>query len=175
MQHATGHPAGHPLAEALDLGNTVLQLESITAARLASVPVSAIAELIDLLDSIGGRIKTAQAEVSKTLTARYAEQAKLQLLASGRDTGVTHLTDAGFDITAEIGKDVKWEQPALKQLARRIAEGGEDPAEYIEVRYSVSEAKYKAWPETIRSVFESARTVTPKAPKFSLKQVGEGK
>ena len=61
-----------PMAEAIRFGEVVLQIESITAERLATVPVSAIDELIGLLDDIAGRIKTAQSEVAKTLTARYA-------------------------------------------------------------------------------------------------------
>lgn len=169
-----GHPAIHPLAEALDLGNTVLQLETITASRLATVPTGAIAELADLLDGVAARVKVALAEVGQSLTARYGEQAQTQLLADGRDTGTTHILDDDIDVTVEIGKDVKWEQATLKQLARRIAEGGEDPAEYIEVKYTVSERKYCAWPDTIRRAFEPARTVTPKSPKVTLRRRAGG-
>jgi len=169
-----GHPAIHPLAEALDLGNTVLQLETITASRLTTVPTGAIAQLTDLLDTVAVRIKAAQAVVVQTVTDRYGEQAKTQLLAEGRDTGTTHIADGDIDVAVEIGKDVKWEQATLKQLARRIAEGGEDPAEYIEVKYTVSERKYSAWPDTIRRVFEPARTVTPKAPKVTLRRRAGG-
>lgn len=169
-----GHPAIHPLAEALDLGNTVLQLETITASRLATVPTGAIAELTDLLDGVAARIKTAQAAVVQTLTARYGEQAQTQLLEDGRDTGTTHVLDGDIDVTVEIGKDVKWEQATLKQLARRIADGGEDPAEYIEVKYTVAERKYSAWPDTIRRAFEPARTVTPKSPKVTLRRTAGG-
>lgn len=35
--------------------------------------------------------------------------------------------------------------------------------EYVEIKYSVSEAKFKAWPQTLRAPFEALRTVTPKA------------
>lgn len=174
MQHATGHPAIHPLAEALDLGNTVLQLETITVSRLATVPTGAIAELTDLLDGVAARVKAAQAEVSQALTARYGEQAKTQLLANERDTGTTHILDGDIDVTVEIGKEVKWEQATLKQFARRIAEGGEDPTEYIEVKYAVSERKYSAWPDSIRRAFEPARTVTPKSPKVTLRRMAGG-
>lgn len=175
MQPVIGHPAIHPLAEALDLGNTVLQLESITSSRLATVSTGAIAELTELLDGVAARIKTAQTAVGQALTARYGEQAKTQLLADGRDTGTTHILDGDIDVTVEIGRDVKWDPSTIKQLARRIAEGGEDPAEYIDVRYAVSERKYNAWPDTIRRAFEPARTVTPKSPKFSIRRIGEGR
>lgn len=167
-----------PMAEAIRFGEVVLQIESITAERLATVPVSAIDELIGLFDDIAGRIKTAQSEVAKALTARYADHAKAQLLAEGKDTGTTHIEDAGFDITVEIGKDVKWEPKGLTELVAKIEATGGDPREYVEVKYSVSEAKFKAWPQTLRAPFEALRTVTPKAPKFVLRRMdanGEGK
>lgn len=170
-----GLPATHHLlAEPLDFGNTVFQLETLTAERLALVPVSAIDELIGLLDGIAARIKTAQAEVTKTLTTRYAEQAKSQLLADGKDTGTTHIIDSEFDITVEVGKDVKYEPKGLADLVAKIEASGGDPREYIEIKYSVSEAKFKAWPQTLREPFERLRTVTPKAPKFTLRRVEGG-
>lgn len=167
----SGLPATHSsLAEVIDLGNTVLKLDSITQARLATVPTGGIAELIGLLDNFGNRIKAAQAEVQKTLTGRFAERARLQLLADGRDTGTTHIQDDEFDITVEIGKDVKWDQTKLPAIWDRIAASGDDPRQYIEVKYSVSETKFKAWPQTLRAPFDALRTVTPKAPKFVLRR-----
>lgn len=172
----TGLPTTHyPLAEVIDIGNTVLKLDSITQARLATAPTGGIAELIDILDDLGGRIKAAQVEVQKTLTARFAEPAKAQLLASGRDTGTTHIIDGEFDITVEIGKDIKYEPKGLAELVAKIEATGGDAREYVEIKYSVSEAKFKAWPQTLRAPFEALRTVTPGKPKFVLRAVGEGK
>ena len=162
------------LAEIIDIGNTLLELNKITQAQLATLPTVGIAELIALLDSLGSRIKTAQAEVQKTLTGRFAECARIQLLADGKDTGTTHIQDADFDITVEIGKDVKWDPKGLSDLVAKIEATGGDPREYVEIKYSVSEAKFKAWPQTLRAPFEGLRTVTPKAPKFVLRAVGEG-
>lgn len=164
-----------PMAEAIRFGEVVLQIESITAERLATVPVSAIDELIGLLDDIAGRIKTAQSEVAKTLTARYADHAKAQLLAEGKDTGTTHIFDGEFDVTVEVDKTIKWDQKQLATLFERIAANGDKPGQYIDLKYAVSEAKFKAWPETLRQPFEAARTVTPGKPKFTLRCAGEGK
>lgn len=164
-----------PLADVLELGNTVLQLESITQARLAAIGTAEIVELSDLLDSVASRIKSAQGEILKTFTSRYAEQAKAQLLADGKDTGTTHLQHDDFDITVEIGKDVKWDTKGLAELVAKIEATGSDPREYVEIKYSVSETKFKAWPQSLRAPFEPLRTVTPKAAKFVLRRNGEGK
>lgn len=181
MTHSSGHPnsglpATHsPLADALNIGNTVLQLESITQARLAAIGTAEIAELSNLLDAVAGRIKSAQGEILKTFTSRYAEQAKAQLLASGRDSGTTHVIDGELDISVEIDKTVKWDQAQLPAIWDRIAASGDDPRQYIEVKYSVSETKYKAWPDTLKQPFSTARTVTPGKPKIAVRRVGEGK
>ena len=180
MQHKNATPPAlpatlSPIADALGIGNTVLQLDAITQARLATVPTGVIAELIGLLDRLSGHIKVAQAEAQKTLTGRFGEQAKAQLLADGKDTGTTHLQDDGFDITVEIGKDVKYEPKGLAELVAKIEATGSDPREYVEIKYSVSEAKFKAWPQSLRAPFEALRTVTPKAAKFVLRRIGEKK
>ena len=97
------------------------------------------------------------------------------LLDAGKDTGTTHLTDGDLAITVEIKKSVSWDQDELAAIAQRIASNGDDPAEYIDVKYSVSERKFAAWPETLRRPFESARTLKPAKPAFRLAIVGEGK
>ena len=49
-----------------------------------------------------------------------------------------------------------------------IASAGEDPAEFIDTKLSVSERKYGALPESWRKGFEPARTVRTGKPKFRL-------
>lgn len=165
----------NPIAQALDLGNTLIQIESIRAERLAALPVAAIDELIGLLAGIAGRVQSAQAEITKALTTRYAERAKSLLLAEGRDTGTTHIVDGDFDVSVEIDKSVKWNQKHLAEIFARITASGEKATDYIDLKYSVSETCFKSWPETLRKPFEAARTVTPGKPKFTLKHIGEGR
>ena len=47
----------------------------------------------------------------------------------------------------------------LAALSEQIRAGGEDPGQYVEVSFKVSERAYTAWPERIRAAFEPARTV----------------
>ena len=51
---------------------------------------------------------------------------------------------------------------------RAAIAAGEDPAEFIETKLSVSERKYGALPESWRKGFEPARTVRSGKPKFRL-------
>ena len=168
-----------PLAAALSQSGISLPIPflELSAQVIRDLPLENVAALQRFISDAKSELATLSNMVQTGLEMRYGEQAKAQLLAQGKDTGTTHLQDAGFDITVEIGKDVKWEPKGLAELVAKIEATGGDPREYVEVKYSVSEAKFKAWPQTLRAPFEALRTVTPKAPKFVLRRMdanGEG-
>jgi hypothetical protein len=83
------------------------------------------------------------------------------------------LRDLLHDIVAELPKKVEWDQARLAALVERIRASGEDPAEYVELSYRVSERAYAVWPERIRSAFEPARTVRTGKPSFRLHILSE--
>ena len=89
-------------------------------------------------------------------------------MAAGKDTGIVHFDDGRVRVTAELPKRVEWDQKRLAEIVRRIAEGGEDPAEYVETAYRVSETKFNAWPESLKSAFAPARTLKTGKPGFRL-------
>ena len=169
-----------PLAAALSQSGISLPIPflDLSAPVIRDLPLENVAALQRFISDAKSELGTLSNMLQTGLEMRYGEQAKTQLLAQGKDTGTTHIQDAGFDITVEIGKDVKWEPKGLAELVAKIEATGGDPREYVEIKYSVSEAKFKAWPQTLRAPFEALRTVTPKAPKFVLRRMdttGEGK
>ncbi len=97
--------------------------------------------------------------IEHALDMRYAQRAKALRLAQGKDTGVVHFDDGNVAVTADLPKKVEWDQKQLHDLIPRIAAGGDNPAEFIETSYRVSETKYLAWQESLRSQFTPARTV----------------
>jgi len=169
-----------PLAAALSQSGIQLPIPflDLSAQVIRDLPLENVAALQRFISDAKSELATLAAMVQTGLEMRYADAAKAQLLATGRDTGTVHLKDAGYDITVEIGKDVKYEPKGIADLVAKIKATGGDPSEYVEIKYSVSEAKFKAWPQTLRAPFEALRTVTPKAPKFVLRRMdatGEGK
>jgi hypothetical protein len=111
--------------------------------------------------------------VDRTLDLKYAQRAHELRLAGGKDTGVVHFDDGRVRITADLPKKVEWDQAKLTDITRRIAANGEDPAEYVEISYRVSETKFNAWPETLKSAFASARTLKTGKPGFRLALIQE--
>ena len=166
-----------PLAAAFANFGTQLPIPflDLSAQLIRDLPLSNIADLQRFVTEAKSELATLTNMLQTGLELRYAEQAKTQLLADGKDTGTTHIVDSDYDIAVEIGKTVAWDTKGLADLVAKIEATGSDPREYVEIKYSVSEAKYKAWPQTLRAPFEALRTVTPKTPKFVLRAVEEGK
>jgi len=98
-------------------------------------------------------------QIEHAIDMRYAQRAKSLRLAQGKDTGVVHFDDGNVRVTADLPKKVEWDQKQLHELILRIASSGDNPAEFIETSYRVSETKYQAWQESLRSQFTPARTV----------------
>ena len=170
-------PLPTPLSTAMETAGIRLPIPflDLSAKVIRDLPLENVSALQRFILDAKSELATLAAMLQTGLEMRYAEQAKAQLIAKGQETGTVHLEDAGYDITVEIGKDVKWEPKGLTELVAKIEATGGDPREYVEIKYSVSEAKFKAWPQTLRAPFEALRTVTPKAPKFLLRRAGEGK
>jgi hypothetical protein len=111
--------------------------------------------------------------VEGVIARRYADRAAEARRAAGKDTGTIRLQDGEVEIVADLPKKVEWDQPQLAELVERIRTSGEDPAEYVELSFRVSERAYAAWPERIRSAFEPARTVRTGRPSFRLSILSE--
>lgn len=169
-----------PLSAAMETAGISLPIPflDLSAQVIRDLPLENVAALQRFLSEAKSELATLSNMVQTGLEMRYGEQAKAQLLAQGKDTGTTHILDGDFDIGVEVDKTVAWDQVDLSSKWDRIVASGDDPRQYITAKFSVSESRFKAWPEVLRQQFESARTVTPKAPKFVLRRLdtnGEGK
>lgn len=118
--------------------------------------------------------KSAMAHIDLALDLKYGRRAHQLRLAMGKDTGVVHFDDGEVQITADLPKRVEWHQAKLADIVRRIAASGDDPAQFVEISYRVSETKFNAWPPSLRSAFVPARTVKTGKAKVTLGRVGEG-
>jgi hypothetical protein len=105
---------------------------------------------------------------------KYRDHAAALRRSSGKDTGTVRIEDGGVVVIADLPKRVKWEQSRLAEIVERIRAGGDDPAEYVTIEFAVSERAYGAWPNSIRAVFEPARTVETGKPSYRLEKIKGG-
>jgi hypothetical protein len=147
---------------------TVDDLPGLGLQDIAQLPVELLAILQRDVDERIKRDKAAKARLDGALTVRYATRAAEERQAHGKDTGTIRFDDGDFTIVADLPKRVDWDQEKLAQIAANIAHSGEDPAEFIDTKLSVSERKYGALPESWRAGFEPARTVRPGTLKIEI-------
>ena len=148
----------------------------LSATVIRDLPLTHVADLKRFEAAAKSELAALSNMIQAGLDMRYGEQAKAQMLAENKDTGTTHVIDGDFDVTVEVSKDVSWDQKALQAIWSRMVAAGQDPTEFITAKYSVSESRFKAWPEVFRQPFMAARTVKPKPAKFTLRKpsAGEG-
>lgn len=131
---------------------------------LDALPVEVLANLNRQAEAHFAAASRMIAVLHGVMTRRYA--------AGLNDTGTHHRHDGGYEIKVTVPKSVAWDQDELAHAVETIRSWGEDPADYVDTKLSVSEAKYKAWPPAIRDLFAPARTVKAGKPKF---EIGEAK
>ena len=111
--------------------------------------------------------------IDRALDLKYVDRAHQLRLAAHKDTGVVHFDDGNVRVTADLPKKVEWDQKQLAELIARIAAAGDNPAEFIETSYRVSETNYQAWQESLRSQFTPARTVKVGKASYRLALLSE--
>ena len=136
--------------------------------ELAQMPVELLASLQAELAHATTQLRSATARFNTALEVRYATRASDARRACGKDTGTVRLVDGDYTVVADLPKRIEWDQEKLVQIAANIADSGEDPAEFIDTKLTVSERKYGALPGAWRDGFEPARTVKTGALKVTL-------
>ena len=136
--------------------------------QIAALPADQLALLKDAADQQLAQAKSLADWLDGAISLKYADRAQTTRRGAGKDTGTIRFEDDGVTVIAELPKRIDWDQAKLAQIAANIASAGEDPAEFIDTKLSVSERKYGALPESWRKGFEPARTVRTGKPKFRL-------
>jgi hypothetical protein len=144
------------------------QVLATPAGDLAALQSDALFQLKNDAADLLSAAKAIVEHIDRALDLKYADRAHAMRLAIGKDTGVVHFDDGDVRVTADLPKRIEWDQKRLAEVVRRITNGGEDPAEYVEISYRVSETKFNAWPESLKSAFAPARTLKTGKPGFRL-------
>ncbi|MBI5923828.1 MAG: hypothetical protein HY847_19545 [Betaproteobacteria bacterium] len=156
-----------------DLMISPTDLPDLSVSQIVELSHQHLQELDITLNELATWVKQARERVNTALEQRYGEQGRAALLDSGRDFGVSHLTDGPLRITFDLPKRVAWDQKRLAEIAERIVGAGERVQDYMDVDLSVSESRFNNWPSTLKEQFGPARTVKPGKASFRLAFVQE--
>jgi hypothetical protein len=148
-------------------------LPELSVSQIALYPPQELQALDSSLEVLSNWLKLSRGRLNTALEQRYGEQARALLLESGRDFGVTHLSDGDLRLTFELPKRVSWDQPQLTKIAERIVSAGERIQDYMDLDLSVSESRFTNWPPALKEQFTAARTVKPGKASYRLALVKE--
>ena len=144
-------------------------IDMMSVGELAVLPAATLVSLRTEVEKIVEEASRLDSKLDAALDYRYGPRARQLRAAEAKDTGTVRFEDNGFIIVAELPKRVRWNQQRLKELVELIRSGwGEDPADYVKVRYEVSERAYKSWPARLKELFSPARTVETGKPSYEL-------
>lgn len=139
------------------------QLSELGAQELRQMVVDATAAL--------KKAKRCKEHLDDAVRYKYRNLSLTMRQQQQKDTGVIHFQDGETPVTSDLPKKPTWDQKKLSEIARKIDANGEDPAEYLDITYKISETKYKAWPESLRESFAPARTMNTGKETFTIGEV----
>lgn len=119
------------------------------------------------------RLKSDKERCEAEIIRLSASEIQNQLADKDYGSGTANIDAGRYALKVVLSKNVKWDQSKLENICAEIAASGEDPKEFVKVKYDVSETAYKSWPSKIRGYFEPARTVELSKPKISFERKGE--
>lgn len=140
-----------------------MKLENITEQPpgvLDALPIAVLASLQEQAEAHLADASQMVAILHSVFTRRYADGLNA--------TGTHQRIDGDYEIKITVPKRTEWDQEKISKAVETIKGWGENPADYVDTKLSVSESKFKAWPPAIRDLFEPARTVKPGKFKFDL-------
>lgn len=149
------------------------QVLATPAGTLAQQPAELLFSFKNSADDLLTDAKSLCDHIDQAIDFKWNERARFLRHEVDKDTGIVHFNDGNVRITADLPKKIEWDQTRLAEIARRISESGDDPKQYVEITFRVSETKFNAWPDTLKSSFNAARTVKTGKPSYRLALIKE--
>tara|TARA_S200002703_G_C3792732_1_gene244676 strand:+ start:514 stop:951 length:438 start_codon:yes stop_codon:yes gene_type:complete len=127
---------------------------------MLSVSSSSLSELDIFKQELEKTILEAQEKVKlikSEIESRYLERAQDKLRQEGKDFGSVTVNDGEYKVKVNIRKRVEWEPGMLIKVLNGMDE--DTARHYVQVKYTVPEAKFNAAPPEIKAALSEARTV----------------
>lgn len=151
-----------------------INIDEILHTPIGSLAKYSAADLSKLMQQATSNLETAKRAkswVELAIKLKYEEQIKEKRLQLGKDSGVIHLEDAGFKLTATTAKRVEWNQRELQKVIAQLLARGANMDDFVITLYKVPERKYKGWSGVIQEMFAAARIVHIGSTSYELKKL----
>lgn len=147
---------------------TLENLLHIPQGDLAALSPQKLAELIEEAKFKLDNYKLLHERLQGVVNFKYQDSFNHNRIDQQKETGILRIEEEGYVIAQDIAKKTDWDKKKLNEIIEKIKSQGDDPAEYVDITYKISEHKFKSWPSFIRKVFEPARTIKHGKPTYTL-------
>lgn len=144
---------------------TLDQFEKMAVNDASRLPIDMLYLLETDVRETLKRAKTLSDKLQMVYRARFGDTAEGERKG---ETGTVRLYDGDFTIECDKPKTVKWDSAKLLAFGMKKKTEGKNPKEYIDVKATVPENRFKAWPSELQAEVEDARTVTSGKESFSI-------
>ena len=156
---------------------TLSDLKTMPVYELTALPAQ---ELMALIQTAEKALHEAQYQVQwlqSALAHKYMNRAENLRKLEWQKTGSITFEDDGVLVEQEIPAIPSWDQDHLAYIAEVMQRSGGNPAEYMQITYSIDEAKFGRWPQEFQRQIAEARCIDQGAVVYRLmplKQDEEG-
>lgn len=126
-------------------------------------------ELVVLKGQIAN-LTTQKKKIEEALALCAEDDIRAQIGNAPYGVGTATIASEKYKIRYNIPKKVNWSQEMLEGIADELVRRGEEPREYVKVKFDVAENAYKNWPTSLQALFEPARTVEQGAPTITIEE-----
>ena len=136
-------------------------IQTMKVEELASCSGKELALLLNDVEKAMSQLETQKLWLESVVAYKYVYRASQLRSQLQQDFGTVSFDDEGTRVLVDQPREVNWDQQKLKAIAQRIQEQGEDPSEFLDVEYSVSQEKFDQWSQQLRRSFEPALKIKP--------------
>lgn len=136
-------------------------IQGMGVAELAARSGEELAILVKDTDKALAQLQVQKDWLESVIAYKYVFKASQIRAQLQQDFGTISFDDEGTRVLVDLPREVSWDQQKLKAIAQRIQEQGEDPTEFLNIEYSVSQEQFDQWPDPVRQTFESALQINP--------------
>ena len=149
----------------------ISELKEILTLSVSDLAAKSGEELLKLVDSAEALLTETQRIrdwLESAIAYKYVYKATSIRSELQQEFGFIYFEDGAVKVTSEIPKAITWDQKKLTAIADTIRNQGENPEEFMEVQYTVLDARFDEWPEVMQNAFRPALTIEHGTPKYRL-------
>ena len=150
---------------------SIERVRNIPVGELSNLPINQLSSLQKEANDSLDQAKRLKDWIDGAILLKYQNQSLAIRHSQDKDTGTVNFFDGDFKVTSIIAKRVDWDQKKIKEAISQIKEFGDNPFEYVNTTYKISETKYCAWPEYIKKFFRPARILKTGKETFKFAEI----